>query len=651
MFKKNFSLMILAVALSFNCPLKAMEDPQRNKQLEDESSGSSGISYSISTRAALYIELLNDDEIDLSNLEQLREKLSGWITESELESCCIMLAKIKSHCAFVEQFKEYAFFGITENNLRQYRQFLCILFDAGMDLNLVFSATANYFQETTTNSKVFKKFDRTERFLGITFNEINVLLLILIKHRNAEEDEVQYNRLKSLVLSKIIPCIFEANLVDLYLLLVESNLWPSLDTILTNDNLNLLMLLVRYCEDVRLFKRIINKEKAGSYDWNYIFSASCDAGLTVLHYAAGWASKDIIEILLELMEENGLDLDRFVYMQNNAGITPFTLACHRHEDANELFIYYTTGLRKIINKHSVYSLKFLTASRYLKALKNGELDLSTSSELPKELQFYYATLDSINKHCDLVEQLKNSCTFLEITPENLNDYRKLLHVILDKENIDLNLILSVFDRYLKEIIDNPEQFIQAHTENGNFHGLTLMNINALLTILIKHIFAKQDSNLEKFTVSQFEMSSLGRAITYAFREDLDDLYLLLEKGDLFPSLNCIMNARHNSFFAYLVYYCKNMNMFNEIINKEIDKEYNWKELFGMSDNFTTILNYAVYSGSKMKVEAILNLIRDKKLDLDDFINIQDQDGRSPLMIANGLGYSEISELLISNGAQ
>jgi len=660
MFKKSFSLMILAVALlSFNCSFKAMEDPQKNKQSEDRSLGSSENFYSVSKNALQYMcSLARYGEEDLNNLELFREKLSKICNESELENCCIILAKIKDHFASLEQFKEHAFLEITEKNLESYRKQLFLFLPAQcIDLNLLFSATANYFKEITTNSIMFEKFYDAEGFCGITLYDIkNLVLKIFIKRSNRKEGNALKKIIESSVPGRIIECIIRANLVDLYLLLAEGNIWPSLDIILDGVNGNLLMNLIVSCKDAELFKLIINREKAKSYDWDNLFSMRSDASLTALHYAVQILSKEMLEILLELMEEKGLDLDHFVYMkdQDNDSISSFELAYYSdrdtRDDAINLFVNYTTGLRKIINKHSVYSLKFLTASRYLKALKNGELDLSTSSELPKELQFYYATLDSINKHCDLVEQLKNSCTFLEITPENLNDYRKLLHVILDKENIDVNLILSIFDRYFKIIVDNPEQFIQAHTIDGKVSAMTLKNINILLTILIKRI-VKQGNALEIFAFSRLEKAELWGIIDYALRDDFGDSLLFLARENLLPRLNCICDDRSNSFLAHLFIKCKNMNVFNVIIDKEKNKEYNWKELLGIGNQLATVLHYAVFYKSKEKVEAILNLIMDKELDLADFINIQTSDGVTPLMVANGYGYSEIAELLIRHGAQ
>jgi len=614
MFKKSFSLMILAVALlSFNCSLKAMEDPQKNKQLDNAGSGSSEISYSVSERrASPYIWLSNESFLMIEN-----------------------------HCACLEQFQEHAFLEITEENLKKYKELLCL---GGINLNLVFSAIANCFKETTSNSKVLEKFDDPEMFLGITLHEINMLLLkILIKHNSTKEDSAFAKKFES-YFTIIIRNIFRANLVDLYLLLAEGNIWPSLDAIQSDDNRNLLMEFVLYCEDIELFKFIINREKAKAYDWNNLFSMQDNAGLTVLHYAANAASKDIVEILLELMEEKGLDLEHFVYKEDNAGRVPLIIACGRDDVAiMELFINYITGLRNIINKYSVYSLKFRTALRYIDALKNRELDLSVSNELPEELKTYCNNLDSINKHCDLLA----NCTEVDMygTSENLHNYKKLLHVIFDKENIDVNLMLSVFDRYFKEMIDNPNQYIQAHTVNDEFCGLSVMHINQLLTILIKRIFAGQDSN-----ISLYEKGSLAHVINYAFKSDFDDLCLFLVTGNLLPSLKCIIDNDSRSFFTYLITDCKNMGVFNVIINKEKDKEYNWKKLFGIGNHFTTVLHYAVLSGSKDKVEVILNLMRDKGLEIKDFINIQDRDGNTPLMLANEQGHSEIADLLISNGA-
>jgi len=626
MFKKNFSLIVLIVTLfSFNCSLKAMEDPQRNKQSDKEASGSTEISYSVSERiVSPYIWLSNESFVMIEN-----------------------------HCAYLEQFKEHAFLEITEENLKKYKELLCLLFKQGININLVFSAISDYFQKVTTNSIIYEKFCDSEGFHGETLSNINWLLQILWGRRinGIAKDNLLYG-----LLGDTITCIFKANLVDLYLLLAEENLWPSLDTILTKNNHNLFMQLVRFCNDGELFKLIISREKARAYDWNSLFSMHSNIGhqigLTVLHYAAIGACKDILEILLKLMEEKDLDLEHFMYIKDNDDFRePMRIVVEDKERAQfELIVNYTTGIRKIVNKAPVYSLKFLTASRYLKALKNGELDLSASTELPKELQFYYASLDTISKHCDLVETCKEPR--IGVTPEALNNYRNLLYIIFDKENIDVNLILRSFDRYFKIIIENPEQFVQAHTIDGHNNVLTLTNINTFLAMFIRRMVVKQDNAQDGFVWSRLETATLFSITTYILQYNLDDLLLFLARENLLLPLNyTIENNTFGSFFARLVIGCKNIDIFNGIINKEKDKEYNWKELFDIGNQFATVLHYAILSGSKEKVEAILNLIREKDLDLANFINIQSRDGKTPLVLANEEGYSEIAELLISNGAQ
>jgi len=482
----------------------------------------------------------------------------------------------------------------------------------------------------------------------VILSDINRLLEILWVHRvNWGAKNIPIDEL----IKMIISCIFKANLVDLYLLLAEENFWPSLDTILTKNNDNLLMELVGYCGDTELFKLIINREKAKAYDWNSLFSMHSDTGFTVLHHAACSASKDILEILLELMKEKDLDLDHFMFIKDNDDIRePLTIVAEDNEGSQlELIVNYTTNLRKIVNKHSIYSLKFLTASRYLKALKNQELDLSTSTELPKELQFYYANLDSINKHCDLVETCKEFG--IGVTTEALNNYRKLLYIIFDKNNIDVNLIFPSFDRYFKIIIENPERFVQAHTRNGQFRGLILTNINAFLAMLIRRMVVKQDNAQDKFILYKLEAAVLITIATYALQYNLDDLLLFLARENLLLPLNCPIAAdTFVSFFVYLAAKCKNIDIFNVIIGKEKNKEYDWKELFDTDDHLTTVLHQAVLSGSKDKVIVILKLIIDKGLEIKDFINIQDRDGNTPLMLANEQGHSEIADLLISNGA-
>jgi len=282
---------------------------------------------------------------------------------------------------------------------------------------------------------------------------------------------------------------------------------------------------------------------------------------------------------------------------------------------------------------AVDSLKRIAACKVDALIMDG-IDLRTAdglslSGLPEELREYAVSV-LINEYCAPLKQLKEEEKWLSlnITEENLENFKKLLYELLGCDGKSVKTILLSLDNYCIKNL--------------------LHDVCMLLHVLI------QRNGSYNYLLSQEEQISCNKIISHALWQDKIELFRLLISNKLFPRLNDIINVGNSSgsFFKAIALYCKDIDLFNSIIAIEESKECCWSDLLGLSGGYgsfgSSVLHCAVESTSKDKVEAILKLIQEQGL--SDFIDAQDVHGRTALMIAAVNGDCEIVELLINNGA-
>jgi len=304
-----------------------------------------------------------------------------------------------------------------------------------------------------------------------------------------------------------------------------------------------------------------------------------------------------------------------------------------------------TEQAKYVCKQNLCSntLKCLAAAKCLEVFKAKGIDINDLSYniLPEELKGYCQTcsiIPSLHKHIASLEQFKQHQSN-NITEDNLNNYDKLLHELLNKidiSNINLEEILSK----ISENFQGPSLY--AH--------ITLADINALLKLLIQSITIGDQPLSEK------ELICMNKIWSFICRNDCIDLLKLLvknRKNNLLPQLNNIIDnngeySTNTNFFMFLVSMKIDINLFKYIINQEKHKNYSWKQLFKMHDyENKSILHYAYNPGI---LEIILELMKEKGLEIIKFINKRKTDGKTPLMIAAQYHEPETVKLLINHGA-
>jgi len=274
------------------------------------------------------------------------------------------------------------------------------------------------------------------------------------------------------------------------------------------------------------------------------------------------------------------------------------------------------------------TLKFLATSKFIEILKAQGYTLSKENlqkiALPEDIIEYClqcSILPLISKYIISLEQLKE-CKHLKITDENLYICKKLLlqlPLYIDIQDINLEEILSAIDDNFKS---TTEYYNKSQT---TINHITLEDIN----ILLKSI------SIEYAQFSEQEKISLHKMICN-FRRPCTDLFKLLAKTRLSShDWEGFFSMRDNDGRTILHY----------AANEE--KKYNCKSLFNIRPNRTK-LHYA--GGRTNNLEVILELMKEKELKLDDFINIRCHIGMTPLMIAASKGNDESVQLLINHGA-
>jgi len=303
---------------------------------------------------------------------------------------------------------------------------------------------------------------------------------------------------------------------------------------------------------------------------------------------------------------------------------------------------------------NILTLKSLAALRFLETLKAKGIDLSTLDPenkdrenilkiIPEELKAYchYCQIipSIIDTHINSIKQFKEDEN-LKITEENLNNYNKLLHILLHNtiniEGINIKLILQSFRSALKHYNQNT---------------ITLEDINLFLKLLMQPITIKYDSR-----VSEQEIICLNKIWNFIGRKPHHFILLTLSTKNIkvLPPLHYIIDTIHNgakqTFFMFLAHW-PDINSFKIILNKETNKNYNWEKLFSMRDSYNeTVLHHAVHGFKKNMLEVILGLINEKSLRLDDFINAQNIYGQTPLIKAASIGNYAIVKLLTDHEA-
>jgi len=283
------------------------------------------------------------------------------------------------------------------------------------------------------------------------------------------------------------------------------------------------------------------------------------------------------------------------------------------------------------------TLKCLAAAKCLEVFKAKGIDINDLSHdiLPEELRAYCqkcSVIPSLHKHIASLEQFKQHQSN-NITEDNLNNYNKLLHELLNKidiSNINLEEILSIVTKNFKKYYSH--------------NHITLDDINVLLKLLMQSIGDQPLSEQELICMNKiWSLICINNCI------DLLKLFVKNRKNNLLPQLNNIINVDNTNFFMFLVLMKIDTNLFKYIIDQEKHKNYVWEDLFRMHTfrHRCTILHYAYKPDI---LEIILELMKEKGLQLKEFINEKNAEGKTPLMEAAECGEPETVKLLINHGA-
>jgi len=310
------------------------------------------------------------------------------------------------------------------------------------------------------------------------------------------------------------------------------------------------------------------------------------------------------------------------------------------------------------------TLKFLAASALIKTLENQGIDLNDLNPENKNHRKILGTMpaesieycqkcqiisDLINQHINTLEQFK-AYEHLKINEKILYRYNKLLYKLFC-DNIDMHYI--GIEKILSRIYDKFASNINIHPHNH----ITLEDINVLLQLSMQPLIIKEDINLSKQKATCLDkIWNFIDTDLYAYNALLN--LIIKNNPKLLPPLNHIVKDQFNNtenFLMFLVKHNIDITFLKSIIDEEKNKDYNWEQFFSMRTepyNYT-ILHCAaddwgnIYKGT---FKIILNLMKEKKLKLDNFINTQDDDGHTPLILATISGRDEIIELLIKHGA-
>jgi len=331
----------------------------------------------------------------------------------------------------------------------------------------------------------------------------------------------------------------------------------------------------------------------------------------------------------------------------------------------------STTYFEIIKDIPCHSLKFLAASKFLEILKTQGYSVSTENlqkiALPEDLIEYcklcyliplIPIINLIHQHIASLEQFKKH-KYLKMTDQNLNSYKTLLHNLIfkiDLQNINIQKILSAFNENFKSEIKKYERS-RPHCEyckNSRklfyhpFHIhlaqiVTLEDINMVLKLLIQ----SEDTTCSDHKIKCYIWDMI-------FSKNLIDLFKLIATNKkLLPRLEerIPYDFTGDTIIIFLLRWPNEVDLFRSIINEEKKKNYNWKRLFNMRFGLKrlSILHYAA-NGSTNNLEVILELMKEKELKLDNFINAKTDNGRTALMYAAYYGSDENVQLLINHGA-
>jgi len=253
---------------------------------------------------------------------------------------------------------------------------------------------------------------------------------------------------------------------------------------------------------------------------------------------------------------------------------------------------------------------------------------------PEELREYGIKF-LINEHCVPLEKFKEKEYAYVLTEEDLNNYKQVLYELCEKQIEGIDVAMAEFGKCWP-----------------GFCYMSLYDIGEFLRIL-----TKQSNGLD--ILSAHELIYRDKGLDYILSTKNVELFKLLLNKGLLPRLDYKVNINDNyvcSFFKRLII-CKSSYFFETILQKEKDKDYDWKQLLDqeegcISGDIVQILNAIELAKNCFKLDifkAILNLAQQKGL-LD--INVQKvyEDGQTLLMYATQKGKVELVKFLLENGA-
>jgi len=258
---------------------------------------------------------------------------------------------------------------------------------------------------------------------------------------------------------------------------------------------------------------------------------------------------------------------------------------------------------------------------------------------PEELREYGIQF-LINEHCATLEKFKGNkeYAFSEVTEENLNNYKELLYELCENQVEGLDLILTGFGKCWFDAICYR----------------TLYDICEFLKILTKQ---KNDLDL-----STHELFYRDKILDYILATKNVELFKLLLNKRLLPRLDYKIN-RNNcyvcSFFRNLIHR-KSSCFFENVMQQEKNKDYDWKKLFDQEEGFVlghvqlmpNIMIDAADWFERNIFKALLALTHEKGL--LDIINVREmrENGYGLTMLIKAImGYKvELVELLLNSGA-
>jgi len=574
-----------------------------------------------------------------SNEIKLDENSSGAL------SCLTVFDDNKEYCNILKQLPEKLMgkkLHTNEEDLQEYRDLLDKVF-CKQDINFdeMVSAFSVYFQAVIDcNEELFDPLEnyrgkKRTRFVGIRLEEINIILKALV---GLSLDSEEIDKLNKILLLIFVYRDFDA-CRSLRYFLANNGLYPSLISIDKKNSETFFMYLANKNHiDIKLFSLIINNAKKNTiYDLVDILMMRDTQGSTVLHYAVNSGSKEKVEMILELMREQNLCPMHFINWKNKLSITPLMIA--RNNDYCEIISLFVHYIEKDLVTRANQPINLLKFTKTDDECGKGKL---ISSSFIDEGQ---------DNNCDiLVRKIEDHCTkkktelekHLSTTKLNglmmlpmisqldrnellLAEYKQLLYEILNIQSINLNQLLF----YLDDVTGH------------------LREINAMVKILIKQSGYKSD-----IVLSLYEQAILTKWIEDTFiGYGIWSLRFFLANNNLYPRLDKIIDVNQKNYFMKLIS-DDSAGTFKIIISKARNEKYRWKDLFKMSDmGGNTVLHYAAQNANKDTIEIILNLIRDKNLDLENFINLRNNEGKTPLMLAAAKGYLEIIYLLVDCGAK